>query len=48
MENNKTEQRNKAAKTGQIIRIEQEQLSKHLNKVVRNTVDAVPRISMRQ
>jgi hypothetical protein len=30
---------NKDQNTGQIIRIEQEQLSKHLDKVVRETVE---------
>ena len=39
MENTKTESESKAGKTGQIIRIEQEQLTKHLDKVVRDTVE---------
>lgn len=39
MHNNKPERTNKEAKTGQIIRIEQEQLHKHLDRVVRGTVE---------
>jgi putative transposase len=39
MENSKTLKENKEGKTGQIIRIEQEQLTKHLDKVVRGTVE---------
>lgn len=39
MENTKTESESKAGKTGQIMRIEQEQLTKHLDKVVRDTVE---------
>ena len=39
MENTKTESEIKAGKPGQIIRIEQEQLTKHLDKVVRDTVE---------
>lgn len=39
MENTKTELESKAGKTGQIIWIEQEQLTKHLDKVVRDTVE---------
>lgn len=39
MENSKSLKENKERKTGQIIRIEQEQLTKHLNKVVRGTVE---------
>jgi transposase-like protein len=39
MENSKSALENKREKTGQIIRIEQEQLTKHLDKVVRGTVE---------
>lgn len=39
MQDTKTEGKNKEVKTGRIIRIEQEQLTKHLDKVVRNTVE---------
>jgi hypothetical protein len=39
MENSKSVRENKERKTGQIIRIEQEQLTKHLDKVVRGTVE---------
>jgi transposase-like protein len=39
MNNTRTSGASKEAKTGQIIRIEQEQLSKHLDKVVRGTVE---------
>jgi len=39
MENSKSLKENKGVKTGQIIRIEQEQLTKHLDKVVRGTVE---------
>ena len=39
MHNSKPARTNKEAKTGQIIRIEQEQLNKHLDKVVRGTVE---------
>ena len=39
MQDTKTEGKNKEVKTGWIIRIEQEQLTKHLYKVVRNTVE---------
>lgn len=39
MQDNKTGDGNKEAKTGQIIRIEQEQLTKHLDKVARGTVE---------
>ncbi len=39
MENTKSERGNKEVKAGQIIRIEQDQLTKHLDKVVRGTVE---------
>ena len=39
MENSKTVRESKERKAGQIIRIEQEQLTKHLDKVVRGTVE---------
>ena len=39
METSKTLKENKGVKSGQIIRIEQEQLTKHLDKVVRGTVE---------
>lgn len=39
MHNSKPAHTNKEAKAGQIIRIEQEQLNKHLDKVVRGTVE---------
>lgn len=39
MQDNRTERTRKERKSGQIIRIEQEQLSKHLDKVVRSTVE---------
>ena len=39
MHNSKPARSNKEANTGQIIRIEQEQLNKHLDKVVRGTVE---------
>lgn len=39
MENSKSLGENKERKTGQIIRIEQEQLTKHLDKVVRGTIE---------
>lgn len=39
MQDTKTEVKNKEVKTGRIIRIKQEQLTKHLDKVVRNTVE---------
>jgi transposase-like protein len=39
MQDNRTERTRKERKAGQIIRIEQEQLSKHLDKVVRSTVE---------
>jgi len=39
MHNTKPARTNKEAKTGQIIRIEQEQLNKHLDKVVKGTVE---------
>lgn len=39
MENSKTLKENKERKAGQIIRIEQEQLTRHLDKVVRGTVE---------
>ncbi len=39
MHNNKLARSSKEANTGQIIRIEQEQLNKHLDKVVRGTVE---------
>ena len=39
MENTKSERGNKEVKAGQIIRIEQNQLTKHLDKVVRGTVE---------
>jgi putative transposase len=39
MHNSKPARSSKEAKTGQIIRIEQEQLNKHLDKVVRGTVE---------
>lgn len=39
MENSKTLRENKGVKSGQIIRIEQEQLTRHLDKVVRGTVE---------
>lgn len=39
MHNSKSARSNKEAKTGQIIRIEQDQLNKHLDKVVRGTVE---------
>jgi len=39
MENSKSFKESKERKTGQIIRIEEEQLSKHLDKVVRGTVE---------
>ena len=39
MHNSKPARSNKEAKTGQIIRIEQEQLNKHLDEVVRGTVE---------
>lgn len=39
MQDTKTEDQNKEAKAGQIIRIEQEQLSKHLDKMVKGTVE---------
>lgn len=39
MQDNRTERARKERKAGQIIRIEQEQLSKHLDKVVRSTVE---------
>ena len=39
MQDNRTELARKEIKSGQIIKIEQEQLSKHLDKVVRNTVE---------
>ena len=38
MHNSKPARSNKETKTGQIIRIEQDQLNKHLDKVVRGTV----------
>jgi len=39
MHNSKPTRTNKEAKTGQIIRIEQEQLNKHLDKIVKGTVE---------
>ena len=39
MHNSKPESTSKEAKSGQIIRIEQEQLNRHLDKVVRGTVE---------
>ena len=39
MQDSRTEQGSKEGKAGQIIRIEQEQLSRHLDKVVRGTVE---------
>jgi len=39
MENNKSVKESKEGKTGQIIRIEQEQLTRHLDQVVRGTVE---------
>ena len=39
MHNSKPGRSNKEAKAGQIIRIEQDQLNKHLDKVVRGTVE---------
>ena len=39
MHNSKPARSSKEAKTGQIIRIEQEQLNRHLDKVVRGTVE---------
>ena len=39
MENSKSLKESKGVKAGQIIRIEQEQLTKHLDKVVRGTVE---------
>jgi len=39
MENSKSLKENKERKTGQIIRIEQEQLTRHLDKVVRGTIE---------
>jgi putative transposase len=39
MHNSKPARTNKEAKAGQIIRIEQDQLHKHLDKVVRGTVE---------
>lgn len=39
MENIKSLKKNKGGKAGQIIRIEEEQLSRHLDKVVRGTVE---------
>jgi len=39
MQDNRTGRARKERKEGQIIRIEQEQLSKHLDKVVRSTVE---------
>ena len=39
MNNTRSNGTSKEVKTGQIIRIEQEQLSKHLDKVVRGTVE---------
>ncbi len=39
MHNSKPTRSSKEAKTGQIIRIEQDQLNKHLDKVVRGTVE---------
>ena len=39
MHNSKPAESNKGQKAGQIIRIEQEQLNKHLDKVVRGTVE---------
>lgn len=39
MKNIKSTQENKNEKAGQIIRIEQEQLTKHLDKVVRGTIE---------
>ena len=39
MHPNKSGQAKKESKAGQIIRIEQEQLNKHLDKVVRGTVE---------
>jgi transposase-like protein len=39
VENTKSERGNKEVKAGQIIRIEQDQLTKHLDKVVRGTVE---------
>jgi putative transposase len=39
MHNSKPARTNKEAKAGQIIRIEQEQLHKHLDKIVRGTVE---------
>lgn len=39
MENSKSLRESKAGKAGQIIRIEQEQLTRHLDKIVRGTVE---------
>ena len=39
MEDSRTEQASKEGKAGRIIRIEQEQLTRHLDKVVRGTVE---------
>ena len=39
MHNSKTACTSKEAKAGQIIRIEQEQLNRHLDKIVRGTVE---------
>ncbi len=39
MHNDKPVRSNKEAKAGQIIRIEQDQLNRHLDKVVRATVE---------
>ena len=40
MQDTKSKRAGKERKTGQIIRIEQEQLNRHLDKVVRGTVEA--------
>ena len=39
MSNSKSVKESKEGKTGQIIRIEQEQLTRHLDQVVRGTVE---------
>ena len=39
MKNIKSSQENKSEQAGQIIRIEQERLTKHMDKVVRGTIE---------
>ena len=39
MQDTRSSEKNKASKGGQIIRIEQEELTRHLDKIVKGTVE---------